>query len=82
MSTLNKLLKDVLQHQSNTKNESQYEVLPLQLEFLGKLQGLQNQDEYSSMEQICIAHCIRYKHYSEIHKDTLNNLIKKYSKKV
>ena len=79
---LKKLLEDVLQLQSSTKNEAQYEVLPLQLEFLKKLQTHTNQDDYSAMEQLCIAHCVKYNHYSEMHKDTLNTLIKKYSKKV
>lgn len=77
---LKSLLDDVLNHQSTMTNESQYKVLPKQREFLIRLQGLQNQPDYTSMEQLCIAHCIKFDHYSNMHKDTLNNLIKKYSK--
>lgn len=62
--------------------ETQFEILPKQKEFLRKLQTFQNQDKFTPLEQLCIAHCVKYNHYSNIHKDTLNSLIKKYRNKI
>lgn len=70
-----------LNHQISDSPEVRYAVLPKQKEFLIQLQSTRSQTEYSTLEQVCIAHCLRYDEYSEIHKDTLNNLIKKYGSK-
>lgn len=56
-----------------------HQLHPLQKKFLIQLQGLPNQDKFTQQEQICIAHCIKYDHYSDIHRNTLNNLIRKYA---
>jgi len=66
----------------NTSDQNRYKVQTEQFEFLKKLQNYQSQDLFSDMEQICIIHCLRYKHYSDMHKEPLNNLISKYSKLV
>ena len=70
-----------LNHKISDTPEVRYAVLPKQKEFLIRLQNERSQTEYSTLEQVCIAHCVRYNEYSEIHKDTLNNLILKYGSK-
>ena len=65
---------------ANIDDGPRYRVKPKQKEFLKRLQTDRSQDVYTEQEQVCIAHCIRYDHYSNVHKDTLNNLIKKYTK--
>ncbi len=80
---MNLELKHIIDTQFDSdQNEIRYKVQPKQKEFLIKLQSFQSQELYSEIEQICIVHCLRYNHYSDLHKDSLNNLISKYSRLV
>lgn len=54
---------------------------PKQKTFLEMLnENVGDKYELTDQDKICIIHCLKYEHYSDLHRDTLNKLIRKYAR--
>jgi len=77
---MGELIKSI-QEISPTNDGKRHPLHPKQKTFLELLKENKN-GKYilSDQDNICIIHCLKYNHYSDIHRDTLNKLIRKYAK--